>query len=67
MEKALELLDELARDRVVRLSALACLPVLWFALAWGDARLLALVPLLALPAILARRLRRDQAEPEQLL
>jgi hypothetical protein len=45
-----------------RWGALAAAPVLWFAIAWGDVRVLALVPLVAAPFAVVHERRRRRGD-----
>ena len=62
MRRAREHAGRLRREPLTRTAALGAIPVLWLALAWGDARLLLLLVPLALAPPAAVRLRGERED-----
>ena len=66
MNFAVSLWHLVEQDRLVRWGAYASAGIVWFALAWADTRLLLCLPLLVLGIWIARRVRGEQEEEEDL-
>jgi hypothetical protein len=66
MNIAVSLWQLVQEDKLVRWGAYASAGVLWFALAWADARLLLGLPLLALGIWFARRWRGEPGDDADL-
>jgi hypothetical protein len=66
MNFAVSLWQLVQQDKLVRWGAYGSAGLLWFALAWADLRLLLGFPLLVLGIWLARRVRGEQDENDDL-
>lgn len=66
MNFAVSLWHLVEQDKLVRWGAYASAGLVWFALAWADTRLLLGLPLLALGIWIARRVRGEQNEDDDL-
>jgi hypothetical protein len=66
MNFAVSLWQLVQQDKLVRWGTYGSVGIVWFAVAWADLRLLLGLPLLALGIWLARRVRGEQDDDDDL-